>query len=342
MGAELFIPAEPTVEDCWRGVVLYGRNTASYKFALASALLSLKPESGELVKLEDLAPAFACSIAEHLKVAPKQITTANGRFIQACLAFNQDGDMSRLVDLTVAHGFANVIDAFHVVGSSPVHHAFFIDERKAHRGVRITDEFSQMLAGWQAVNLGEEVAARWSLVETAWNLGVSANLLSVQHDSGLGELFAIDASQRRRSVTSSRSALNGYQKGRCFYCHAELQLVGERMNTDVDHFFPHRLKQAGLGVNLDGVWNLVLACPSCNRGAKGKFDRIPSLRLLERLHQRNEYLIGSHHPLRETLMQQTGAVAKQRIDFLNHLYRAVQLSPGLAWEPAGCNGARCE
>lgn len=339
MAADQFIPPNPTAEDCWRGVVLYGRNTASYKFALASALLSLKPQSGQLVKLEDLAPAFASSIAEHLKVAPRQITTTNGKFIQACVAFNQDRDLSRLVDATVAHGFANVIDAFHIVGSSPVHHAFFVDERKAHHGIRITDEFSRMLSGCQAVNLSQEVGARWSLVETAWNLGVSSNVLAVQHDSALGELFAIDASQRRRSVTSSRSALNGYQKGRCFYCHAELQLVGERMNTDVDHFFPHRLKRAGLRANLDGVWNLVLACPSCNRGPKGKFDRIPSIRLLERLHQRNEYLIGSHHPLRETLMQQTGTLAKQRIDFLNLLYQAVQLSPGLAWEPAGFDGA---
>ncbi len=333
MSAEPFIPSEPTVEDCWRGVVLYGRNTASYKFALAAALLSLRPQSGDLVKLEDLAPAFACSIAEHLKVAPKQITTTNGKFIQACLAFNEDNNLSRLVDATVAYGFANVIDAFHIVGSSPVHHAFFIDERKPHRGIRITEEFSQMLAGVQTPNLGEEVAARWSLVETAWNLGVSANLLSVQHDSALGEFFAVDSAKRRRSVTSSRSALNGYQKGRCFYCHVELQLVGERMNTDVDHFFPHRLKQLDLKVNLDGVWNLVLACPSCNRGPRGKFDRIPTSRLLERLHQRNEYLIGSHHPLRETLMQQTGARVQYRVDFLKRIYRAVQLSPEAAWEP---------
>jgi len=45
-----FIPANPSVEDCWRGVVLYGRNTASYKFALATALLELNPKSGQLVK----------------------------------------------------------------------------------------------------------------------------------------------------------------------------------------------------------------------------------------------------------------------------------------------------
>ena len=333
MPADIFIPPNPTVEDCWRGVVLYGRNTASYKFALATALFELKPQSGSLVKMEDLAPAYAKSIAEHLKVAPKQITTTNGKFIQACLSYNQDQNLSRLIDAAVAHGFANVIDAFHIVGSAPVHHPFFIDERKENRGIRITDEFNQVMSGVQASNLGEEVSARWRLVETAWNLGVSANLLAVQHDDDLGELFALDSTLRRRTVTSSRSALNGYQKGRCFYCHADLQLQGEKMNVDVDHFFPHRLKQAGLGVNLDGVWNLVLACPSCNRGPAGKFDRIPSIELLKRLHQRNEYLIGSHHPLRETLMQQTGTQTAQRAAFLNQIYQAVQLSPGLAWEP---------
>ena len=175
--------------------------------------------------------------------------------------------------------------------------------------------------------------SRWRLVETAWNLGISANHLVVQHDHELGEIFIFDSVRRRKAVTSSRGALNGYQKGHCFYCYANLQLLGEDSNTDVDHFFPHKLKQSNLPLNLDGVWNLVLSCQSCNRGAKGKFDRIPSLNLLERLHTRNEYLIGSHHPLRETLMNQTGARLNDRVAFLKAIYNKVQLNPATAWEP---------
>lgn len=53
-------------------------------------------------------------------------------------------------------------------------------------------------------------------------------------------------------------------------------------------------------INLNGVWNLVLACPNCNRGANGKFAKVPSIKYLERLHKRNEFLISSHHPLRES------------------------------------------
>lgn len=332
MDALPFIPSTPTVEDCWRGVVLYGRNTASYKFALASALLELNPKSGQLLKLEDLAPAFAKQVARHLIEAPKQITTKDGKFIQACLNFNNDQDLNKLIDRTVAHGFANVIDAFHTVGSTPVAHSFFVDERKDNKGIRITDEFSWLAEGVQVRNLSQEVDARWRLVETAWNLGIATNLLNVQHDHETGEIFTFDKNLRRKSVTSSRSALNGYQKGKCFYCFSDLTLMGEGMNVDVDHFFPHKLKQKNTGINVDGIWNLVLSCHTCNRGTNGKFDRIPSVRLLNRLHNRNEFFIGSHHPLRETLISQTGVTTAERAHFLSSTYQRVQLNPALAWE----------
>ena len=70
------------------------------------------------------------------------------------------------------------------------------------------------------------------------------------------------------------------------------------------------------GINLNGVWTLVLACPSCNRGADGKFARVPSIKYLERLYLRNEYLISSYHPLRETLISQTGKTSEERASFL--------------------------
>ncbi|MBT3066118.1 HNH endonuclease domain-containing protein [Rhodoferax sp. U11-2br] len=332
MDAVPFISNNPTVEDCWRGVVLYGRNTASYKFALASALLDMRPVAGQLIKLEDLAPHFAKQIARHLVESPKQITTSKGKFIDACLAFNQDQNLNSLVDATVAHGFTNVIDAFHVVGSGPVLHKFFEDERRANKGIRITDEFTKLAEGIQSPNFAQEVESRWRLVEMAWNLGIAVNLLNVKHDHVAGEIFTFDKGARRKTVTSSRAALNGYQKGKCFYCYADLSLVGEAMNVDVDHFFPHKLKQHA-GINVDGIWNLVLSCNSCNRGTNGKFDRIPSVNLLQKLHTRNEYLIGSHHPLRETLMAQTGLTVSKRITFLDSTYKRVQLNPGFAWEP---------
>jgi hypothetical protein len=84
----------------------------------------------------------------------------------------------------------------------------------------------------------------------------------------------------------------------------------------------------------------VLACASCNRGGSGKFAKLPELRLLERLATRNDFLIESHHPLRETLMAQTGATAAERTDTLQvmdnfareHLVH--RWAPSLEHEPA--------
>jgi hypothetical protein len=103
--------------------------------------------------------------------------------------------------------------------------------------------------------------------------------------------------------------------------------------TDVDHFFPHILKPYGMGPLLDGVWNLVLACQECNRGPDGKFARVPELPYLERLHRRNEFLIDSHHPLRETLMSQTGRSEPVRQAFLQQAYKSSKDRVVQNWKP---------
>ena len=102
---------------------------------------------------------------------------------------------------------------------------------------------------------------------------------------------------------------------------------------DVDHFFPHALSSQVPGVNWDGVWNLVLVCPDCNRGEGGKFARIPATEYLCRLNRRNEYLIGSHHPLREMLIAQTGETPQARWKYLKKVDRiATDLLPGERWK----------
>ena len=78
-------------------------------------------------------------------------------------------------------------------------------------------------------------------------------------------------------MTSSRDALNGYQKGKCFYCPNEIQIEqGHENSCDVDHFFPHILKNYGV-YEVDQIWNLVLTCKECNRGTGGKFEKIPDI-----------------------------------------------------------------
>jgi 5-methylcytosine-specific restriction endonuclease McrA len=339
MGKLNFISQEPTLAEYWRSVILFGNNVASYKFALARSLLEIAPTGKTIIPLDELAKPFAKHICDHLKLEDKQTTSNSSKFLDVCRQFNVGSiDENALIRSTVKDGFNNVIDAFHHVNKADVPQRFFSDERSSqHKGIIITDELFKLLEGGELANLSQEVEARWRLVETAWGLNISRNLIQINHDEDTQILYTIDK-LRRVNVTSCRDALNGYQKGKCFHCFGEIFLqLGHPELVHVDHFFPHTLKSSGIshpidGVwNVNGVWNLVLACPSCNLD---KSDRLASKRLVERLHNRNEFLIGSHHPLKETLKQQMGATEPQRNKFLSTSYEAARVPLGYGqWEP---------
>ena len=263
-----FIEQRPTANDCWRGIILFGNNVATYKFALARALLDLKPAAGQLVKLEELAVPYVRHLCDHLRLAKKQSTSARSEFLDSCRKANA-GELNqhKVVDEAVRLGFVNVIDAFHIANRKPVPEEFFVDERTNSGGIRVTDSFAQLLDDQQASSLPEEAESRWRLVETAWEQRLNRALLTVNHDPDTEALFVIDSMRRRKPVTGARTALSGYQKGHCFYCGEQFLLLGPTV-PDVDHFFPHSLKALGLGGQVDGVWNLVLACLRCNRERK--------------------------------------------------------------------------
>ncbi len=84
---------------------------------------------------------------------------------------------------------------------------------------------------------------------------------------------------------------------------------------------------------MDGVWNLVLSCKECNNGEDGKFAKLPTPKLLERLNKRNEYFCSSHHPLRETIMLQTGNTREQRRSFLQKCFSEAKKILIHTWEP---------
>jgi hypothetical protein len=323
-----FLAIEPTSQNQFRALMLFGRNVASYKFALAKALLELAQGGADLITLEELAGPYSRHLLRHLAQASKQGTSRSSRFLEACKGANT-GNVSEdeLRAITVALGFSNVIDAFHRLGRQDVGQRFFLDERATAGGIRITDALQELANDPTAADLASETEARWRLVETAWELGVTSSLIA--YDAEDGSFIAADGA-RRGAVTSARAALNGYQKSRCFYCFTPVTVEAGQLTADVDHVFPWALRSLMTG-NPNGVWNLVLACRDCNRGAGGKFDCVPALELVSRLHRRNEFLITSHHPLRETLIAQTGATPALRVAFLQGNYQTAKLARIIEW-----------
>lgn len=144
----------PSLDSYWRAIVLFGQNVASYKFALAGALLEIGADS-EAVSLDALALPFASRVAEHLRTHDKQGTFQQSRFLDACRAFNSGAlDADGLRSKTVQLGFANVIDAFHIVDKAEVPQRFFIDERRNGSGIRLTDGLQKLLDAGHGPNLG--------------------------------------------------------------------------------------------------------------------------------------------------------------------------------------------
>jgi len=328
-----FIDKSATIDTFWRSIILLGNNVASYKFALGKTLINLSNTNTE-IKLDEIALPFAKHVCEHLKKNPKQITSSSSQFLDYCSQFNQDEiSEDQLKEKTIQLGFNNVIDAFHNVRKSEVPR-FFKDQRQTSKGIILTDNFFKLKEIDRYQNLQYEIESRWRLWETAISMKISPNLLQIHTDEDHETLFIIDE-HKRIDVTSAKNSLNGYQKGKCFYCRKDISIEsGHENSCDVDHFFPHILLNYGLK-GLNQVWNLVLSCKECNRGSAGKFERIPDISFLDQLYVRNNYFIESHHPLRETIINQTGNSEEDRISFLQSTYdlASSNIPSQMKWKP---------
>ena len=328
-----YLDTDKSIETKWRSLILFGSNTATYKFAFAKSLLELVDSETNRINLEDLAKPFALNIAQHLKYSEKQIRSGNSSFLDEIKKFNSgESNIDKLIKATQKDGFKYVIDAFqHLHGgqiSSPFYYKDFTQNKKE---LVITDELLRLKESQQISNLPLEVEARWKLVETAWDLNINPNLLEVIHDQE-NQTFYIQQNDlfRRIDITSSRDSLNGYQKGKCFYSYQDIFLEGVNV-CHVDHFFPHSMKDIFFkeGININGVWNLVLTDPIINLQ---KNRSIPEIRFLEKLNKRNEFYIESKHPLAETIINQTGQTSRHRIDFLKKCYNLVEFNQK-KWRP---------
>ncbi len=325
---------DPSIESQWRAIILFGRNSATYKFAFAKSLLELVDHETTRISLSDLAEPFSRNIVEHLKEKDKQGSSASSKFLDACRD-NIAGKLSdeQLLETTKKLGFVNVIDAFQNVNGDVIPDPFYEkDFARSRKDLVVTDNLLRLKESFHFQNFEHEVEARWNLVETAWNLDINPRNLEVKYDDELAKLF-IEETFRRTNVTSVREALNGYQKGKCFYSFRDISVDPESENLcDVDHFLPyiHYNVHSQNGTNLDGVWNLVLADSSLNRK---KSARIPDRKYLQRLYNRNEFYISSKHPLAETIINQTGNSRTERKSFLQKQYNLALSQSIHTWKP---------
>lgn len=325
---------DPSIESQWRALILFGKNSATYKFAFAKALLEVVDNKKSKVTLEELSKPFADSIVSHLRISDKQGTASTSTFLDKCREFiNGKISNEELYFQTERLGFVNVVQAFQVVNREVIPDKFYEVSDNNRKELVLTDNLLKIKELFQFANLEQEVEARWRLVETAWDLNLAPKLIEVQSDFEESTIFVHNNLMRRINITSVRDALNGYQKGKCFYSGYDITIQKNHKNIcEVDHFLPHinKLDHAKNGANINGVWNLVLADPDVNLN---KLTRIPDKTFLEKLYQRNEYYIESNLPLAETIINQTGFSPNARRSFLEKQYNIALQNSIHTWNP---------
>jgi hypothetical protein len=326
---------DPSLESQWSALILFGKNSATYKFAFAKSLLELVDKETTKISLTELSKPFSKNIIEHLKENDKQGNSKSSSFLNVCRNHIK-GKISdnELWSKTEKLGFVNVVDAFQNLNGAQIPDIFYEKNYKSgKKEIVIKDNLLKLKESFHFQNFNQEVEARWNLVETAWNLNLNPKLLEVKYDEDKSLFFLENDFMRRTDITSVRDSLNGYQKGKCFYSFQDISVVSGSANLcEVDHFFPHINKTIHneFGANINGVWNLVLANKDVNRNKSAK---IPEKRFLQRLFNRNEFYIQSKHPLAETIINQTGNTKQKRIEFLNKQYQLALNSAIITWKP---------
>jgi hypothetical protein len=238
-----FYRDEPTARTSWRQAILMGVNTRTYKFALGAALLDLADTGRDAVPLVELASTYATHLVNRtgdypqasssLQLSDTDFLSVLARERNESVANNAPTEA--LVDAATRSIPGMVMDKFHnLPGEDKVAHTFYeIQGRGPNRIVRLTPDLQAVAASGTGL-LDEELESRWRIVEAWFDAGIGRSLVRQGVDGDV-ETGGLIARTRRVPLTSLRSAIVGFQYGRCFYCNQPVGDLGP--DVHVDHVF---------------------------------------------------------------------------------------------------------
>lgn len=198
----------------FRSIVLFGSNTASYKFALSRALLALATEGRSRVTLPELAPYFTAPLLTHVQRGKRQGTVPTSVFLEGAAAHLHGRlDVDSFHALTVQHAFRYVLDVYHRLPGDESATEFFQLERGRPRILVLTDALLALSPADRQV-LEAETEARWDLAEHAWTEGSAAETQgrSPTYEEASGDLVMVP--WRHQTRVSPQGRMGKINKGR--------------------------------------------------------------------------------------------------------------------------------
>jgi len=291
---------EPTPEDFWRGITLYGENQTTYKMALGSLLMKYAKKNFQKLTLDELAEDFFQIYDKRIKetgksqykkfdddsVVEKQIRGVFDGSITKTKALNKIKS-GPLLDQVLPY-FLNVF------GFKPIPVKFYSvsDDKKI---LNLHDPLLNLFSDNQNDHYSKKIKSRWNLLEYSFEKISEAERIFVDT---LDEQLFVVRKDKRTNLTPIKDALSGYQQDRCFYC-------GEKLfePSHVDHVIPFK------ALEHNEFWNLVVAHEQCNLR---KTDCVTGQHFIENLIERNEFVIKSHLPLHKEIQADLGSSPKVR------------------------------
>jgi hypothetical protein len=315
---------EFAANDLWKGIVLFGKNQASYKMALGKVLLNFGSQNRNVIQWEDLSAAFLDQYISRLEEnsSPQQNAPGRQTKLERVVAELRLGttDYGCAVQTVSSEGLVDVVPRFQTIGNNKdlVGKSFF--EFEFGKRIFLKDSLLEM-ATYDSDTLQQELDSRWALLEGAFEIRHSD--LDLKIGNNIRDTYLVAAHQRgsvkRRNLTKNVDFLKGYQGNICFFCQEPLVY-----KIHVDHVLPRD------PVLHDQIWNLVLACETCN---EHKSDRMIGPHFIEKLVFRNENIMGGKtHPKKKEISGNLGATRKQRSVATYREYEKVKAVKGsLFW-----------
>jgi hypothetical protein len=167
----------------------------------------------------------------------------------------------------------------------------------------------------QNQSLDTELMSRWDLLEFGFE-NVSGEE-SIEVDE---KLEFVLKKTKRTQISRLRPVLNGYQDGVCFFCGVKFDIDGK---MHVDHLIPRD------AVKHDQIWNLVLSCESCNLW---KSNHLPQKHFVQKLIDRNEFVLQSDLPLKEHLRKVLGTETEIREQLVWNQHKIAKNKGLTLWE----------